>query len=221
MTQDTSQTTKRGRGRPPGPDARREGVSYLPDNAQNHELYKPGGKLFELRRRKGSLKYFFLDGKLHKILAVNRGMDILSAWLFDEYRIAKYPYSAIKHKMEQGFYSKEVAAMLNRHRVVLNMHVINGNIPEPQRTKPMDGRKELNPERSRTNLYIWSEDNVMAAHTFFSRQFLGKPRRDDVEGSTKPLPNKRELRAMMRNQEVIYTRTKDGEFVPVWKQVEW
>jgi hypothetical protein len=49
---------------------------------------------------------------------------------------------------------------------------------------------------------------------------IGRPRKD---GRVTPgrMPSKAELRALMRHDTMTYVKNADGEFTPVWKEVDW
>jgi len=35
------------------------------------------------------------------------------------------------------------------------------------------------------------------------------------------MPSRAELEAMMKQENILYVKNSDGEFVPVWKAPEW
>jgi hypothetical protein len=65
-----------------------------------------------------------------------------------------------------------------------------------------------------------SEDDIREMHTFLLTVSRGRPRKDGkpvISG----LPTKAELEATLRQETVLYIKTEQGEFSPVWKQPEW
>jgi hypothetical protein len=97
--------------------------------------------------------------------------------------------------------------MLNRHFDRLERAILEGNLEEPQYTYGLtpNGRKHS---------YMWSERDIMEAHAYFSTVHRGRPRKDGMITPQK-LPTARELRAMIRQEQILYV--KDGEqFVPTW-----
>jgi hypothetical protein len=99
--------------------------------------------------------------------------------------------------------------MLNRERQALEWAILDGNIEEPQYTYGLNAEK-------RKYKYMWSEKNILEAHAFLSTVHRGRPRKDG-RVTPAPLPTVRELRAMIRQEELLYVRTESGDFVPVWK----
>lgn len=157
--------------------------------------------------RSKPLNYFYLNKKLHKKLHINRGADAITTWCYPDYRRVAYTYSDLKRSMEPAFSTTEVGKMLNRKGQTIEYAILRGDIPEPQYTYGID-------ENKRKHKYMWHEDDIMAAHAYFSTVHKGPPRKDGLITPMK-LPTARELRALIRNQEILYI--KDGDtFRPVW-----
>jgi hypothetical protein len=165
------------------------------------------------KRAKNATQYFYLDKKLHKTVMTNRPGDLLVAWCYPCRKRHTYILSDVRKHSQKAFDLKEAAAFLTRHRVILENYIREGAIPKPQKTYSLDGN--YSPGK-----YKLSEDDVMALHDFLLTVHVGRPRKD---GLIKPgrLPNKAELRAMMKNHEMLYVRNKSGEFTPIWKEVDW
>jgi hypothetical protein len=151
--------------------------------------------------------YFFLNDLLHKRLHINRGADELTAWCYPLKKRVTYSYTQTRRNYAPAFTTKQVAAMLNRHFDRLERAILEGNLEEPQYTYGLtpNGRKHS---------YMWSERDIMEAHAYFSTVHRGRPRKDGMITPQK-LPTARELRAMIRQEQILYV--KDGEqFVPTW-----
>jgi hypothetical protein len=157
----------------------------------------------------GVIRYFFLNGQLHKKLIINRAADQITAWCYPLGKRVAYTYSDMKMRYKPAYSTKEVSAMLNRHRVVLERCMARGDFSYPQFTYTID-------EHRNKGAYYWSEENIMEAHAFFLTQHYGRPRKDGIV-TPKPMPTARELRAMIRQEQVMYVKNADGEFVPTWK----
>lgn len=157
--------------------------------------------------RKRTLKYFFLNGLLHKKLHINRGADELTAWCYPLGQRMTYSYTDVRRRHEPAFTTQEVGRMLNRGRLALERAMIAGDIERPQTTYGID-------ENRNTFQYMWSEKNIMDAHAYFSGVHKGRPRKDGMITPMR-LPTARELRAMIRQEEILYVRDGD-KFVPTW-----
>lgn len=180
-------------------------------------MAREDGKRPNGRKKSGKLTYFYLDverdGKsepmLHKSLHINRGTDTIITWCYPLSKRVAYTYSDTKKHRETAFETREVAAMLNRGRLALERAIIEGNINAPQYTYGLN-------EHKRKFKYMWHESNIMEAHAFLSTVHFGRPRKDGLV-APKRLPTARELRAMIRQEQILYVQNEDGEFVPVWK----
>jgi hypothetical protein len=155
------------------------------------------------------LRYFYLNGLLHKSLHINRGADTITTWCYPQHKRVAYTYSDVKKRKEPAFSTAEVSKMLNRGRLTLEYAILEGNIPRPQHTYGID-------EHKRMFQYLWSETDILEAHAYFSTVHKGRPRNDGLITPLR-LPTLRELRAMIRQEEMLYVKGEDGEFRPVWK----
>lgn len=159
-------------------------------------------------------KYFFLDGIPHKKLQINRGADTLLAWNYIERKRVLYVLSVAKRNMKRAFYGPEVQKMLGRHRNSLFLYIKEQQIRTPFRTYSLDGEE-------RPGVYLWSEKDILDLHELLVQRGYGAKRKDGLPTATYNLPSRTELLAMMRNDVVLYTKTKDGNFTPVWQENDW
>lgn len=161
------------------------------------------------RKLSKPLRYFYLNGKLHRALHINRGQDRIVTWCYPDHCRVAYTYSDVKKRKEPAFTTEEVTHMINRGRLAIERALLSGKITKPQYTYGLSQTK-------RKYQYLWSEENIMEAHAYFSTVHRGRPRND---GRITPqhLPTLRELRAMIRQEQLLYVKDEDGEFRPVWK----
>ncbi len=178
----------------------------------------PDMMAFRARRKGRWPKYFYLNGELYRKMSINRPMDLISVWRVSDATFLTFPYSETKKRIRPAFYTPEVCALINRHRVTIMDKIHEGAFPRPQRawpiTMPIDQRDQTNT----TARLLWSEEDIMKAHDFFSKQTRGPARRIPVVSvEAKNMPNKRELVSLIKNQQITYVKSKEGEFVPLWK----
>lgn len=107
--------------------------------------------------------------------------------------------------------------MLNRKRLTLQLALQNGDIPKPQMTYGLSGK---NPEGRWAYAYMWSEKDIFEAWEYFSTVHKGRPRKDGLI-TPMALPSRAELRALMKDNLVLYTKTEDGQYVPSYKAEEF
>lgn len=175
------------------------------------------GEQAKPRTQPGKLMYFFLDVSveggtvkplLHKSLNINRGTDTITTWCYPLEKRVAYTYSDTKVRREPAFSTVQVAEMLNRSRLTLERAILNGNIERPQFTYGLNEHKKM-------FKYMWHESNILEAHAFLCTVHAGRPRRDGVV-TPYPLPSVRELRAMIRQEQILHVKMPDGSFKPVW-----
>lgn len=146
--------------------------------------------------------YFFLDGVPHKKLQINRGADIIIAWNYIERKRVAYVWSVVRRTMDTAFLGPQVQKMLGKHRNSLYNYTSQGQIKMPFKTYSLNDGK-------RPGVYLWSEKDILDLHEMLVQRGYGV------------LPSRAELLAMMRNDVVLYTKTRDGNFTPVWQEKDW
>ena len=152
-----------------------------------------------LRTRK-KLQYFFLNKKVHKVIRSIRAKDEIIAWCYPDKKRVMYPYSLVEKNMENAYTILQAAKLLNRHRVTIEEYILAGKIKQPQKVYPIS-----NPD-STWSKYMLSESDILDIHQFILDS-----------GYIKELPSRAELQAILKHNLILYTKTHDGNFVPVWK----
>lgn len=110
-----------------------------------------------------------------------------------------YSYSDAEKNMETAYTIKQTGQILGRHKVTIEEYILQGKISIPQKVYPIS-----NPESSWYK-FMLSESDIFKLHEYILEA-----------GYTKDLPSKAELRALLKNNIILYTKTDSG-FVPVWK----
>jgi hypothetical protein len=179
--------------------------------ASKYNLKQPG---FDglLERTKNQKSYFFLEGRLYKLLREIRPTDMLVAQDMETKKVCHFILSDAKRKMKNAYDTIEVARMLNRTRSVIQTHVLNGAINPPIMIHTKGKNMYGHPFGTRK----WSEEDVIALHEHLLTVGAGRPRKDGILYPGTRLPSRKELIAMLRNTPMFYMRTASGEFVPVW-----
>jgi hypothetical protein len=111
-----------------------------------------------------------------------------------------YSYSQVDKNMEKAYTIVEVSKMLGRHRVTIEDYILEGKIKQPQKVYPIS-----NPD-STWSKYMLSESDILDIHQFIIDA-----------GHIRDLPSRSELQALLKHNLILYTKTVDGSFVPVWK----
>ncbi len=153
-----------------------------------------------IQRLRKKFVYFFLNGKVHKVLKLSRAKDEVIAWSYLDKKRMMYSYSQVDKNMEKAYSISEVSKILGRHRVTIEEYILQGKIRQPQKVYPIS-----NPE-STWSKYMLSESDILDIHQFIIDA-----------GHIRDLPSKAELQALLKHSLIMYTKTEDGKFVPVWK----
>lgn len=159
--------------------------------------------------KKKTILYFFLNGDLHKKLHIKRSADSIKAWNYPQARVMTYVYSDVRKMGQRAFSTMEVSQMINRSRRVIEEAILRGDIREPQSVYSLTGK----PKRV---AYKWREEDIMDLHAWLMTIHRGRPRLDGEIVPASNLPTARELRAMIRQETVLYVKQGD-KFVPTWK----
>lgn len=144
--------------------------------------------------------YFFLNNKIHKVLSTSRAKDELVAWCYPDRKRVMYSYSQVEKNMGTAYTINQVGEILSKHKVTLVDYISEGKVREPQRVYPIS-----NPE-STWSKYMFSESDIYDLHEFILDS-----------GHSGKLPSKTELTAILKHNLILYTKTNEGSFVPVWK----
>jgi hypothetical protein len=152
------------------------------------------------QRLRKKFVYFFLNGKVHKVLKLSRARDEVIAWSYLDKKRMLYSYSQVEKNMEKAYSVVEVSKILGRHRVTIEEYILQGKIKKPQKVYPIS-----NPD-STWSKYMLSESDILDIHQFIIDA-----------GHIRELPSRSELQAILKHNLILYTKTEDGKFVPVWK----
>ena len=166
-----------------------------------------------VKSKKRKFKYFYINAELHKILRVNRAEDMVFAWNYPQGKRVAYVWSDVQKNMQHAYRVPQVGQMLNRHPNIIKNYIKSGNIKPVQKTYSIDDRRA-------SGVYYFSEDNIKELHSYLMTVHRGRPRLDGEIVSSN-LPTKAELEAMIKQETILYVKTKDGDFSPVWKQPDW
>lgn len=157
---------------------------------------------------KRPLRYFYLNGELHRNLRINRPANTIKAYNFTQGKTVTYVYSDVKKMHEKAFTSTEVAAMVNRSWRRIMKFIADGEIIPPQHVYVPD-------EPDRVVKYMWREKDIMQLHAYLLTVHRGRPRHDG-EITPGKMPTATELRAMIRQEAILYVKRGD-EFIPTWR----
>lgn len=145
-------------------------------------------------------RWFFLDGRLHRALTVNRAANYVKAYDYIDHRVKMYKWDETLHAKEKAYSVVEASAFVNRKPRTLRFY-INEEIMVPSGYAQRGERKPM---------YFFSKQDVLQLREAIDEYSRRKP-----YGRT-PLPTREQVRSMLAVGSVLYI--KDGEdFIPVWE----
>jgi hypothetical protein len=172
-------------------------------------------KMVDKKRRKTPqrFRYFYLNSQLHKVLRQSRAEDLLVSWNYQMGKRVAYNLSEVNKAMQHAYPISKVVKIIGKHEDTIKRHLYAGNLKYPEQVYSLNGNKT-------PGKYYWSQDDVRDMHEFFKTVHRGRPR---IDGEITPgnMPSRAEIEAIMRQENILYVKDDDGNFVPVWKQPEW
>ena len=154
--------------------------------------------------------FFFLNGELHRLVRKSAAQNIVYAFNFHKDEIVKYTYKDYKTFKRKAYKISEVGKILNRHIDRIRVAMASGNIKKPF----------LVSYKARTGVYYFSEEDIYAYREYFAGLHRGRPRADGII-IPKRVPTEAEVDAILGRKPVLYVKTKEGNYVPVWRQEEY
>lgn len=163
-----------------------------------------------------SKNFFFMNGKLYKVLYKYRAGNIIHAWDYEGRQRVTFLYSDVQNHGERSFSTEEVAEMMGVWRqAIIRIFEDSGIRRPPQPYSLTTGEPWSHAP------FQWSRERILELHDYMlSKNWQGRLRKDGLP-SNRALPTRMELISMMDRDTVLYARDKDGSYVPIWKAPEW
>lgn len=148
-------------------------------------------------------KYFFLDGRLHKILKKNIPANLMEAWSYEDECVVTILYTDYRKSAKMAVRTRAAAEIINVSKRTLIRAYMGGFINTPPRSYSIKGgNRNWGPR-------WWAIENIIEAHDYFLSVHRGRPRLDGDNLPNQKIPTRAEIIAKMNNQLVLYA--KDGE----------
>lgn len=158
----------------------------------------------------GNQKVWFLNGDLVRSYHLNRSNGIMSVYNINTGNIESCLIADFKKNRQRAYTVSETAILVNRHRKYLPRLMKNGTIPTPTGSS-------LNKERGFQIKAYYSESQVHEIRDILATYHIGRPRKDGLINND-ITPTRQELTRRMGDGILTYTRTPDGQFIPVWSE---
>lgn len=161
------------------------------------------------REVKPSKTIFFLNKDLFRYITSNRGQNIVYLYNITQDKPQSMLLSDFKKHRKRAYTVVDTARLLDRGPAQIYRYINEGLISPPMGVQP-------NGERMFTKKSYYSEDDIFEIREAMSKIHHGRPRKDGKICNN--VLTEQELRAKMGDALMLYTRTKDGEFIPVWSE---
>lgn len=152
--------------------------------------------------------YFFLNGDLHKKIVVNRGRDVIYAWNYPQHKRFTYGYTNMLQRHEIAMSSLEVAKVIRRSKSRVEHAIWEGKVPTPQMTYSL--------ETGAPGKYMWCQKDVLQLLDYMATITHGRPRKDGLLRESKNLPTPQEVKAIFRDERVLYAKRGEN-YVPTFR----
>lgn len=103
--------------------------------------------------------------------------------------------------METAYTIVQVSAMLNKHRVTIQDYILEGKVMTPTKIYPIG-----EPDSQSWSKYMFNQKNILDIH----QHILDS-------GHSSGIPSRAELLGLLKNNFILYTKTDEGKFIPIWK----
>lgn len=158
----------------------------------------------------GSQKVYFLNGDLVRVHHLNRSNGIMSVYNINKGQIESCLIGDFKKNRLRAYTVNETSKLVNRHRKYMPRLMEKGTIPLPTGAS-------LNKERGWQIRSYYSESQVHEIRDILATYHIGRPRKDGLINNN-ITPTRQELTRRMGDGILTYTRTSDGQFIPVWSE---
>lgn len=157
--------------------------------------------------------FFFWNGKIHKVLRVNRPQNLVDAWNYIDHEVVTILYTDYRLSAGKALKHSEVAKLIRLRPNTLDGYIRNKKIPEVQRSYSLDGDRDDPHGWTRW----WSEADVLGLHDYLMTVHRGAPRKDGKVTPMQHLPTRAEVVAAFNKSERVFIRTEDGAEIPLFR----
>lgn len=158
----------------------------------------------------GSKNVWFLNGNLVRKHHFNKSNGIMSIFNITKGQMESCLISDFKRNRERAYTLSETGKLVSRHQKHLARLAVQGLIP-----KPMGASIGGAPTWGLRSYY--SESVVREIRDILALQPQGRPRKDGLITNSNT-PTVQELTRRMGDGILTYTRTEDGQFIPLWTE---
>jgi len=175
------------------------GKGKITSQEYNNEPVIPGNKTI-----------YFLNGDLVRLHHSSRSTGLVTVYNITKDRLETCLRTDFRKNREKAFTVAETARLVNRHRKYFPSLIKRGIIPPPTGAQ-VGGTREW-----QIRAY-YSESQVKDIRDILATIHIGRPRKDNLI-TNNMTPTSQELTRKIGNGILVYTKTEDGRFIPVWTE---
>ena len=157
---------------------------------------------------KGNQNIWFLNGDLVRLHHSSRSTGMVTVYNITKDRLETCFRNDFRKNRQKAYTVAETARLVNRHRKYLPLLIKRGVVPPPIGSK-------INGERGWQIRAYYSESQVKEIRDILASIHMGRPRKDNLI-TNNMTPTFQELTRRTGNGILVYTKTEDGRFIPVW-----
>jgi hypothetical protein len=180
------------------------------DNANGKDK---GEKVRQLNIKPSNV-VFFINKDLVKVIHTNRPNNICSFYNYTQGKEQNMLLSDFKKYRKKAYTFGNTIKIFNRSRMQFERMISSGLIPPP--TGTVIGGARVWQKRS-----YYSVDDLFLIREAMSHIHVGRPRKDGRVTARKDVLTEKDLRSLLGDAIMLYTKNKDGEFIPVWAEETW
>ena len=157
---------------------------------------------------KGNQKIWFLNGDLVRLYHSSRSTGLVTVYNITKDRLETCLRTDFRRNRQRAYTVAETARLVNRHRKYFPRLIKKGVIPPPTGAK-------VNGERGWQIRSYYSESQVKDIRDILASIHIGRPRKDNLI-TNNLTPTSQELTRRTGDGILVYTKTEDGRYIPVW-----
>lgn len=163
---------------------------------------------------KPSATIFFLNKEIVRIIHTNKANNICVLYNFIKDKEQSMLYSDFKKHRKRAYTVKNTLKIFGRSRIQLERWIKKGLVAPP--TGAVPGGKRVFGEYA-----YYSEEDIFTIRDVLATIHKGRPRKDGRVTPRFDVPTEKDLRSLLGDAIMLYTKTKSGEFIPVWTEETW
>jgi hypothetical protein len=158
----------------------------------------------------GNKNIWFLNGDLVRLHHSSRSTGLVTVYNITKDQLETCLRSDFRKNRQRAYTVAETARLVNRHRKYFPTLVKKGIIPPPM------GAQIGGTRHWQVRAY-YSESQVKEIRDILASIHIGRPRKDNLI-TNNMTPTSQELTRRTGDGILVYTKTEDGRFIPIWTE---